>query len=123
MRYVKFILLAVIAVLLVAVALANSGMVMLRVLPEAMAGFLGLSWTIQLPMFVVILLAIGAGLLVGFVWEYAREHKYRVAARTERRERVALERDMKSSGTPRADRGDDILALLEDGSVPTRRAS
>lgn len=123
MRYVRVILLAIIAVVLVAVALANSEIVMLRVLPEAMAGFLGLSWTIQLPMFVVILLALGAGLLIGFVWEFAREHKHRVAARTERRERQALERQFKASGTPQTDRGGDIIALLEDGSVPTRRAS
>ena len=123
MRYVRFILLAIIGVVLVAVALANSETVMLRVLPEAMAGFMGISWTVRLPMFVVILLALGAGLLIGFVWEFAREHKHRVAARTERRQREALERDIKASGTPRQDRGDDIIALLEDGSVPTRRAS
>lgn len=123
MRNVKYILLAIIAVILAAVALANAQMVTLRVLPEAMAGFLGLTWSVRLPMFVVILMAIGIGLLIGFLFEFAREHKHRVAARTERREREALEREVRQIRSDRPDRGDDILALLEDGSVPKKRAS
>ncbi len=123
MRYVKVIILAILAVLLVSVALANSAPVTLRLVPEAMAGFLGLTWTVTLPMFVVILAAVGVGLLIGFLLEFARESKHRAAARDERRERQALERRLASRG-PRSDGGgDDILALLEDGSVPKRKAS
>ncbi|QFU09457.1 hypothetical protein PARPLA_01361 [Rhodobacteraceae bacterium THAF1] len=123
MRIVKFVLLAIVAILLLIVALANAQEVTLRVLPEAMAGFMGISWTITLPMFVVILGAVVVGLLIGFLWEYAREHKHRRAARTERREREVLEREVTQMKREKPGKGNDILALLEDGSTPTRRAS
>ena len=123
MRIVKFVLLAIVAILLLVVALANAQEVTLRVLPEAMAGFMGVSWTISLPMFVVILGAVVVGLLIGFLWEFAREHKHRAAARAERRERETLEREVNQMKKEKPGRGNDILALLEDGSTPTRRAS
>ncbi len=123
MRILKTIILAVIAVILVAIALANAQTVTLRLLPDAMAGFLGFTWTLTLPMFVVILLAVGIGLLIGFFWEFAREHKHRAAARSERRDRESLEKEMKRMKSQRTERGDDIIALLEDGSVPQKRVS
>ena len=127
MRVVKFVLLAIVAALLIMVALANAQAVTLRLLPEAMGGFLGLTWMVTLPMFVVILGAIVIGLLIGFVVEFAREHKHRAAARHERREREALERevgDMRRSGAATGkENGNDIIALVEDGSTPTKRAS
>lgn len=123
MSFVKTIILAIIAVILVSIALANAQVVTLRLVPEAMAGFLGLDWTVDLPMFVVVLIAVGAGLLIGFFWEFAREHKHRAAAREERRERKQLEREMKQMKTRRPGTGDDILALLEDGSTPRQKAS
>lgn len=118
MQYVKYVFLAVLAVLLILVALANSSLVTLRVLPETMAGFLGWSWQVTLPMFVVILGAIIVGLLIGFVWEYLREHKHRAAARQERREKEELRRENAKLRSDRHGGGDDVLALLEDGSVP-----
>ncbi|SEN48657.1 Protein of unknown function [Palleronia salina] len=121
MRLVKYIFLAVLAVILIIVALANSALVTLRVLPEAMAGFLGLSWEITLPMFIVILGAIVVGLAIGFFWEYLREHKHRAAAREARREKDELQREnenLRSRGRTTGRGGDDVLALLEDGSVP-----
>ena len=120
MSLVKYVFLAVLAIVLIVVALANSGAVTLRVLPEAMAGFLGWSWQVTLPMFAVILGAIIVGLLIGFVWEWLREHKHRAAARSERREKEALKRENDQLRTERrgTSRGDDVLALLEDGSVP-----
>lgn len=120
MQLVKYIFLAVLAVVLIVVAMANSAAVTLRVLPEAMAGFLGWSWQVTLPMFVVILGAIIVGLLIGFVWEYLREHKHRAAARHERRERETLQRENERLRSDRRSgkKNDDVLALLEDGSVP-----
>ncbi len=125
MRYVKVIILAILAVILVSVALANSAPMTLRLVPEAMAGFLGLTWTVTLPMFVVILGSVAIGVLIGFLWEFARESKHRAAAREERREREALERRMTQSrgGARRTDGGEDILALLDDGSAPKKKAS
>ena len=119
MRVVKFVILAIVAVVLVMIAMANAQAVTLRVIPEAMAGFLGFSWTVTLPMFVVVLVSVMVGLLVGFVVEYSREHKHRAAARAERRERQSLEREVKKHRSPASSprKGDDILALLDDGSA------
>lgn len=120
MTLLKYLFLAVLAVVLIVVALANATAVTLRVLPEQMAGFLGWSWQVTLPMFVVILGAIIVGLLVGFVWEWLREHKHRAAARTERRQKEELKQENARLRTERRGGGkdDDVLALLEDGSVP-----
>ena len=115
MRFIWYLFLAVLAIVLVTIALANAELVTLRLLPEAMAGFLGLSWEITLPLFLVVFLGIATGLLIGFVWEWWREHRYRVEMRAERRERQRLEREMERGRTSGTGQGDEVLALLEDG--------
>ncbi|RVT85755.1 LapA family protein [Rhodobacteraceae bacterium CCMM004] len=118
MRYLRYAFLAALAVVLVVVALANDDPVTLRVLPEQMAGFLGWRWSATLPHFLVIFGAILAGILIGFVWEWLREHRHRVEARTQRREKEKLEREVAKVKETRRGKGDDVLALLEDGSAP-----
>ncbi|PID36160.1 MAG: DUF1049 domain-containing protein [Rhodobacterales bacterium] len=113
MRYLRIVFLAVVAVGLVTVALANRGPVTLHLLPEALAGFAGLSWQITVPLFLVIFAGIIAGILIGFIWEYFREHKLRAEGKRARKAAVNLARevqDLKTSAKP----GDDVLALLED---------
>ncbi len=117
MRYLWYTFLAVIAIVLITVALANAEAVTLRLLPQAMAGFLGFSWEITLPLFLVVFGGVAVGLLIGFVWEWWREHRIRVEMRAEKRERKRLEREL-SQSRPAGREGDDVLALLEDGSVP-----
>jgi putative membrane protein len=117
MRFVWYLFLALLAIVLVTIALANADSVTLRLLPGAMAGFLGFSWEITLPLFLVVFGGIAAGLLIGFVWEWWREHRYRVQMRSEKRERQRLEREVAQMRTS-SRKGDDVLALLEDGSVP-----
>ena len=114
-RYLRYAFLALIAICLITVALANRAPVTLRVLPTDMAGFLGWSWEVTLPLFLVIFLGILAGLLIGFVWEWLREHKHRAQARRERREKENLAREVTRLKTPPQGRQDDVLALLEDG--------
>jgi uncharacterized integral membrane protein len=117
-RYLWYIFLALVAIVLVTVALANADLVTLRLLPAAMAGFLGFSWQITLPLFLVVFGGIAAGLLIGFVWEWRREHRYRVEMRAEKRERQRLEREVARTSPATGQRGEDVLALLEDGTVP-----
>ena len=72
----------------------------------------GFSWQITLPVFVVLLIAVMFGVVLGFVWEWIREHKYRRDAVVERRSREHLEKELGASGkSPMS--GDDVLALLE----------
>jgi putative membrane protein len=113
-RAVRLAFLAALALLLMTLALANRAPVVLRLLPADMAEFLGLNWTIELPLFLVIFAGILLGLLVGFVWEWLREARIRSMAGETARKLARLERDLEQAthGKP-AVQTDDVLALLE----------
>ena len=112
-RYLRYVVLAVLAIVLLTVAMANRATVTLRGLPDDLAALLGFGGQIELPLFLVIFGGIIAGLLIGFLWEWLREHKHRVTASTKARDVSRLERELAvlrdGSGTPK----DDILALLD----------
>ena len=55
-----------------------------------------------------------AGLLIGFVWEWFREHKQRAEAKAQRRERDQLAREVQSLRGEANKGRDEVLALLED---------
>lgn len=113
MRLVRVAFLVVLAAVLVVLALANRGPVMLRLLPENMAAFVPVPTSVTLPLFLVIFAAILLGLLIGFVWEWLREHRYRAEARRQRRTADELKREMRVlKGRGQRDK-DDVLALLE----------
>ncbi len=112
MRYIRYAVLGALAIVLVTVALANREPLTIRLLPEILSGLFGWSWQITLPAFTILLAAILLGVLLGFVWEWVREHKHRAAAVAERRQREKLEREVRKVN-PSADKGDDVLALLE----------
>lgn len=112
MRYFRYLVLALIAIVLVTVAVANRQPLTLRLLPEELEGLMGFSWQVTWPAFMILLAAVLVGVLLGFVWEWIREHRYRAEAAAERKERERLEREVKKS-SPRTETGDDVLALLE----------
>ena len=113
-RYLRLLLLAVLGLVLLTVALANRAQVMLRLLPDDMAALTGLTWAMELPLFLVILGGILAGVLIGFVWEWVREHGHRATASQKSREVTRLERELAvlkdSSSVPPKD---EVLALLD----------
>lgn len=113
MRYIRYAFLLILAIVLVTVALANRGLVTLKLLPDALTGPLGLQGAITLPLFVIIFLSIAAGLLIGFLWEWMREHKIRVEARKNAAEVHKLERKVRKLHVEKHDQ-DEVLALLED---------
>ncbi len=112
-RYLRYLFLALLAVVLVTVAIANRAPVTLRMLPEDMAVVLGFGGQIEVPMFLVIFGGIVAGVLIGFVWEWFREYKHRTTATVKSREVGKLERELAvlrdSKGAPK----DDVLAILD----------
>lgn len=112
-RYIRWLFLALVALGLVVLALANRGPVTLNLLPESMAAFAPFPTSLSLPLFLVILLALAAGLLLGFVWEWLREHRFRAEAARQRRAAEALEREVKTLKAPARRDKDDVLALLE----------
>jgi len=114
MRYIRYAFMAVLAVVLVTVAIANRNLVTLHLLPEELATLTGLTLSISLPLFVVIFGAIIAGLLIGFFWEWMREYKHRSAASTHKREKEKLAREVDKLKTDKAKNdGDEVLALLD----------
>lgn len=112
MSTLRIAFLGVFGLILLVLALANRQMVTLSLLPDAFSDFFG-TGAITLPLFAVIFLAIGVGLLVGFVWEWLREHKHRAEAARQRAAKEKLEKQLTQSkgGTEE----EEVLALL-DGS-------
>lgn len=117
MRYIRYAILAILAVVLITVALANSAAVTFHLLPEGLSGFLGLSWQVTLPLFIVVFLGVILGILVGFVWEWARESKHRAEGKRAKKAAVNLAREVKSlKATDSAAPKDEVLALLDEKS-------
>ncbi len=113
MRYIRYAFLAALAVVLITVALANRGVVTLHLLPVAVSDFAGISGAITLPLFIIIFAGIIAGILIGFVWEWLREHRLRVEGAASKRDRDRLAREVDRLKGPGAEKGDDVLALLD----------
>ena len=113
MRYINYAFWAAVAICLIVLGLANRGMVELRALPNGLADLIGVSPTIELPLFVPILLGVAIGLLVGFFWEWLREHKHRASASQSRREAKKLEREVERLKAEKHEGKDEVLALLE----------
>lgn len=118
MRYVKYAFLVVLAAVLTTLALANRAPVEIRLLPEDLATLFGFNAVAALPLFLIILASLIAGIFVGFVWEWFREHKHRAEATAQRREKDKLEREVRrlKEKEPKTET-DEVLALLETGTA------
>lgn len=116
MRYLRYLFLLAVGFCLLIVALANRSFVPVKVLPEEMAAYIGQPASIDLPLFVIIFIAIAVGLLIGFVWEWFREHKHRADARAQKREKDQLARQVRGLKAQKVEGKDEVLALLEEAS-------
>jgi putative membrane protein len=116
-RAIKYLFLIVVAIGLVVLAMANRDPVTLTVLPQELALWSGVDIAIELPLFVVILAGVATGTLVGFVWEWLREHRHRAAAKTNHREAKKLEREVEALRGKKNEGRDEILALVEDAEA------
>jgi len=116
MRYIRYASIAIFGLALVLIALANRGMVTLRVLPDELAGFAALNPTYDLPLFVVIFGGILAGLVLGFIWEWIREAGERAAAARQARELASLRAEVARLKTAESRDRDEVLALLDEAS-------
>ena len=112
-RYTRYLLLALLGLALLTIALANRAPMVVKALPDDLAAFLGLNWQIELPLFLIIFGGIVLGLLLGFVWEWLREHKHRAVASTKTREVSRLERELATMRDQTKLPQDDVLALLD----------
>jgi lipopolysaccharide assembly protein A len=112
-RLLRYALVAVLALVLVAAAMANRGLITVQALPSEFADFLGWNVTVEVPVFLVILGSAVVGLILGFVWEWLREGKHRKAERTGQRHVTALAREVSKLREQHGQKKDDVLALLD----------
>ena len=113
LRYFRYAVIVVLLVLLLTVALANRTVVPVRFLPEDVGALFGVNWQVEMPLFLVIFGGVVAGVVIGFTWEWLREHKHRKAASQRKREVARLEREMEVMRDARSVPGDDVLALVD----------
>lgn len=114
MRYIRYLCIAIFAIALIAVALANREIVELKVLPGEVAHWFAVTPQFRLPLFLVILGSILAGLLIGFVWEWIREYGERAEAARQAREMRRLEREVARLKGEKHKGKDEVLALLDE---------
>ena len=112
-RYLRYLIIGLLGLSLLIVALANRAPVEVRLLPGDLAALTGLTWAVQLPLFLVIFAGIVAGVLIVFVWEWLRETKHRTSASTRAREVTRLQRELAVLQDATSVPKDDVLALLE----------
>ena len=115
MKTIRYAFWGIVGLCLILVGLANRELITVRAMPQALGDLLGLSPDVQLPLFVVIFIAVGVGLMVGFLWEWVREHRIRAEARGKTREVETLRREVEQlrGAAAGAKDDDDVLALLE----------
>jgi len=112
-RFIKYLFLGAVALVLIVVAVANRQLVELQLIPKDLAAFVPFSGQITVPLFLVIFGGILAGLLIGFVWEYLREFKIRNNLSKTNKQVRHLEREVGKLREKTGEGKDEILALLE----------
>lgn len=116
MRYIRYAFWAIVAIALIVVGLANRDAVTVSLLPDTLGRLFGTNFSAELPLFAVIFASVVAGLLIGFVWEWLREYKFRAEVSNKAREVHKLEREVKKLKGEKHQGKDEVLALLEDAS-------
>ncbi|WP_037312015.1 lipopolysaccharide assembly protein LapA domain-containing protein [Ruegeria halocynthiae] len=116
MRYLRYAFLAILGITLISISLANREVVELKLMPDAIADLLGVNFSTSLPLFVVVLGGVVAGLVLGFLWEWLREHKHRRDATAKTGEVRKLEREVKKLKKKQNEGQDEVLALLDEAS-------
>lgn len=113
MRSFRIAFWAAVAIFLVMVGLSNRGLVTLRAVPEALAGVVGLSPDVTVPLFMVIFAGVAIGLLVGFVWEWLREWNERALSRAKDDEIARLRQEVSRLTAETSVGRDEVLSLVE----------
>ncbi|TRW95749.1 LapA family protein [Paracoccus sp. M683] len=113
MRFIRLMFVVLLAILLIAVALANRDMVTLNAFPANFGQYLGGTWSLNLPLFLVIFLAIAFGVVIGFVWEWLREAHIRRESRQRASQVAQLEREVSHLRDNHAGPRDDVLAIVD----------
>ena len=112
MRLLRTLFLSCLAIILLLISLANSQKVTLYFLPESLSSFFKITFSLNIPLFLVFFSGIFIGLVIGFVWEWLREYKFRVEANNYQKRLTIAENEL-SNMHARENKKDDVLTLLE----------
>lgn len=116
MRYIRYASIAIFALALILVALANRGMVSVKLWPDELAGLAASNPSYDMPLFIVIFGGVLSGLVIGFIWEWIREAGERAEAARQVREMQRLRAEIKRLKGEKHEGKDEVLALLEQAS-------
>ena len=113
MRYLRMLFVAVLAISLLTVALANRQIVDVSLFPGQFGQYLGGTWSARMPLFLVILLSLLIGMVLGLIWEWLRESHLRQESNRRAFELRQLEREVRGLRTTHAAPRDEVLAILD----------
>ena len=116
MNYLRYASIAMFAVALVLVALANRQMVTVQVWPQELSGMVAVNPQFSIPLFIVIFGGVLAGLVLGLFWEWLREAKECIAAARQARELMQLRAEVARLKGEKHQGKDEVLAILEEAS-------
>ncbi|MGG7565311.1 LapA family protein [Rhodovulum sp. DZ06] len=109
MRLLKILFLALVAIALVVLAVANRASATLNLLPVDID--LGFPTSFTMPLFVWLFAALFLGVIVGLVLEALRESYHRKNERAYKREAAKLDREVKRLARKAGEEDDDILGI------------
>ncbi|BBU58266.1 MULTISPECIES: lipopolysaccharide assembly protein LapA domain-containing protein [Mameliella] len=119
MRYIRYAIYAAVLIVLTVICVANLQWVTLNTLPEGLARIPQLGWlaySVDVPLFAVALGFLVLGWVLGEVFEWLREYKYRAEASAKKTEVRKLERQLKKTQAERDKDKDEVLAILDQAS-------
>ena len=120
LRYIKYAFLIVLALCLLVLSLANRETVTLTALTPELERFSGLQYSLDLPLYMVVLGGVALGLLIGFIWEWLREAKHRAEVAKRQQQVRNLKREVLRLRGEKNEQKDDVLAILDNS--PTKKA-
>lgn len=117
MRAIRLVFVFLVAVVLIGVALANRQMITISLFPAQFGQYLGGNWSLTLPAFLALFVAVLFGVLIGFLWEWLREASIRAKASRQKQELSRLEREVQQLRQEHAAPKDEVLAILSKSST------
>ncbi len=117
MRAIRLVFVVILAIVLILVAAANRGMVTVGMLPAGIAEFTGRDWTVSMPLFLALFLAMVFGVLVGLFGEWLRESHIRSESKKRAKSLVRLEREVGDLRRTHATPKDEVLAIIDEGKA------
>ena len=117
MRTIRIFFIVILAIVLILVATANRAPVTVALLPENIAAFPGWTWSLTVPTFLGLFLAMVFGVLVGLVWEWLREAHLRAESKTRAHDLARLQREVGDLRRTHAAPKDEVLAILDEAGA------